>query len=292
MSDYDLLYPATYTFNLSGDGNNIGIAGETLSFVVVLPNFYRSTVWANTAPTCKFAQLSQASSCESYETEIIVTETFTSDFDELTLEISSILNPELPTSCDTTDITILSQTFFIIRIIEVASNKFMFESSSVVGGDNCLAFESIRIPITLEHREKIYAGLPTTLTYGISKPAANLKIKASIINDGFTFVPDVVEFNDYETLKKTVTVYIRNDVTPGNYTIQFQKYESEQQTYFRNILPITIEVLDPSTSDITKPTITIPEISISTVGYPVVVPVYLSMPTSTTISLFIHIEEE
>lgn len=116
-----------------------------------------------------------------------MTETFTSNFTSLTLEISSILNPALETYCETDDVTLLAHTFFIVRIIEVQSNKFLFESSSVVDGDNCLKFESIRIPISLEHPLIMVAGLAYNLTYGISRPASNLKIKASTLANGFTF---------------------------------------------------------------------------------------------------------
>lgn len=86
----------------------------------------------------------------------------------------------------------LEQTFFRIRIIEVVSNKFMFESSSVVDGLNCLKFESKRIPISLEHPLIMVAGLAYNITYGIIKPASNLKIKAKTTANGFSFSPDTV----------------------------------------------------------------------------------------------------
>ena len=155
-----------------------------------------------------------------------MTETFTANFTSLTLQISSILNPALETYCDTTDVALLSHTFFRIRIIEVQSNKFLFESSAVVDADNCLKFESIRIPISLEHPLVMVAGLAYNMTYGISKPASNLKIKASTTANGFTFSPRVVEFNDYYSLKNTAEIYLRSDIAPGNYTITFEKFES------------------------------------------------------------------
>ena len=65
------------------------------------------------------------------------------------------------------------------------------------------------------------AGLAYNLTYGISGPASNLKIRASTTTNGFTFDPNVVEFNDYYTLKKTSVVYLRSDIPAGNYTINF-----------------------------------------------------------------------
>lgn len=64
VSDYDLLYPSVYTFKFSGaSGNNIAIAGKKLSYVIVIPTFYKSTVWANGVLTCKFAELAVASPC-------------------------------------------------------------------------------------------------------------------------------------------------------------------------------------------------------------------------------------
>lgn len=56
VSDYDLLYPSMYTFSFSGSNNaNIAIANKQLSYVIVIPTFYKSTVWANGNLTCKFA---------------------------------------------------------------------------------------------------------------------------------------------------------------------------------------------------------------------------------------------
>ena len=54
VSDYDLLYPANYTFTFSAS-SFIAKAGRNLSYIVVIPTFYKSILWANTKPTCKFA---------------------------------------------------------------------------------------------------------------------------------------------------------------------------------------------------------------------------------------------
>ena len=67
VTDFDLLYPANYTFNFSAATGNIGIAGKNLSYIIVIPTFYKSTLWANSAPVCSFAQLSRTSSCYSYQ---------------------------------------------------------------------------------------------------------------------------------------------------------------------------------------------------------------------------------
>lgn len=126
------------------------------------------------------------------------------------------------------------------------------------------------------------AGLAYNITYGITKPASNLRIQALTTANGFSFRPTTVSFNDYYTLKQSTTVYLRSDIPPGNYTISFNKFESDVQTYFRNILPTTIQVISPSSSaTFVSPTITVPSISISTSGASVVVPVLFSLPSST-----------
>ena len=118
VSDYDLLYPSVYTFTFSSnDGNQVAIANKRLSYVIVMPSFYKSTLWANTDPVCKFANLATNSTCYSYESEIIITETFAANATKLVLSISKILNPSLETFCNTTDVSLLSNTFFKIRII-------------------------------------------------------------------------------------------------------------------------------------------------------------------------------
>lgn len=56
------------------------------------------------------------------------------------------------------------------------------------------------------------AGLSYTITYGIEQPASNLKIRASSLGNGFAFVPQTVEFEDYKTLSKTIALYLRADM--------------------------------------------------------------------------------
>lgn len=53
---------------------------------------------------------------------------------------------------------------------------------------------------------------------------------------------------------------------------------------------MTVEVLSPSSS-INKPSITIPSMSISTIGYPVYFPIVLSTPVSSDMSIAISIVE-
>lgn len=56
VSDYDLVYPANYTFTFSSSNNAfIAQAGKNLSYIIVIPTFYKSVLWANTNPVCKFA---------------------------------------------------------------------------------------------------------------------------------------------------------------------------------------------------------------------------------------------
>jgi hypothetical protein len=44
-----------YTFTFSGaSGNFIAIAGKRLSYIIVIPTFYKNTVWANGQFICKF----------------------------------------------------------------------------------------------------------------------------------------------------------------------------------------------------------------------------------------------
>jgi len=168
----------------------------------------------------------------------------------------------------------------------------MFESSSVVDNSNCLTFSAIRIPISLEYSLVMTAGLAYNITYGLSKPASNLKITAYIANSGFSFSPATVDFNDYYVLTKNTQLFLRSDIASGNYVIYFNKSESSQNTYFRNILPVTIAVSVAATSTIlSAPTISIPTMSVSTIGYPIVIPVQFSLPSSTEMTLFMNVVE-
>ena len=186
-----------------------------LSYIVVIPTFYKTILWANSAPVCRFAELNTSSSCESFQSEIIVTETFTSNYSKLTLSITTLLNPLLPTTCNTTDKSLLAHTFFVVRIINPNSNNFLYESSSVVDGSNCLTFSAVRIPVSVEYSLEMIAGLSYDITFGLTKAASNLKIKSSISSSGFSFDPDTVDFNDLYTLTKSTKLFLRTDVSPG-----------------------------------------------------------------------------
>ena len=224
VSDLDLLFPAVYTFKITGsNGANIGIQGKTISYIIVIPTFYKNTLWANNPPTCKFSVLASASSCTNSNGEIIVTQAFPANYSTLTLTITSLLNPSLPTSCNTTDTSILAQTFFIVRIIDTVSNSFLFESSAVVDSTNCLTFTAVRIPISLQYSLIMSAGLAYNITYGLSKPSTSLKITAYMNNSAFTFNPQTVDFNDYYTLTKTTQLFLRSDIPAGSYVIYFTK---------------------------------------------------------------------
>ena len=295
VTDLDLAYPANYTFTIeSSDGNFIGQENTQLSYIVVIPTFYKTILWANSAPVCQFAELNSTSTCESFQSEIIVTETFTANFTKLTLTISTLLNPLLPTTCDTTDKSLLAHTFFVVRIINPNSNTFLYESSSVVDSSNCLTFSAVRIPVSVEYSLEMIAGLSYDITFGLSKAASNLKIKSSISSSSFSFDPDTVDFNDLYTLTKSTKLYLRTDVSPGEYTITFTKSESDTQEFFRNILPVKITVVaaNASTATVATPTIKVRSMVDSTVGYPVEIPIDFSLPSSTEMTLFMNISEE
>ena len=66
------------------------------------------------------------------------------------------------------------------------------------------------------------AGLAYNITFGLTKPTSNLKISSVIDNTGFT--PAIVDFNNFYTLQKSTQLFLRSDVTPGNYTINFNKF--------------------------------------------------------------------
>ncbi len=210
------------------------------------------------------------------------------------MTISTLLNPSLPTSCNTKDTNILSQTFFIVRIIDTVSSSFLFESSSVVDSKNCLTFTAIRIPISLEYSLVMTAGLAYNITYGLTKNTNNLKITAFISNSGFTFSPATVDFDNLYISTKSTQLFLRSDVSPGTYVIYFNKAESSNQTNYRNILPVTITVSASNTTSsyVTTPTISIPSMSDSTVGYSVLIPVQFSLPSSTEMTLFMTVSEE
>lgn len=121
------------------------------------------------------------------------------------------------------------------------------------------------------------AGLAYNITYGLSKSSSNLKITAYIANSGFTFSPATVDFSNHYVQTKSTQLFLRSDVSPGTYVIYFNKSEASNQTEFRNILPVTITVTASNTTStstyVTIPTISIPSMSDSTIGYPVTIPV-------------------
>lgn len=90
-------------------------------------------------------------------------------------------------------------------------------------------------------------------------------------------------------MRNSTTLYLRSDIPAGEYVVKFNKYESEVNTYFRNILPITITVVKADSMNLIRPTISINSMTASTVGYPVYIPIDFSLPSSTEMTLFMSI---
>lgn len=76
-SDYDLLYPAVYTFVVASSGGiNVATAGQQLAIIITIPAFYSDTLWANSNMTCQLNGMT--SSCTRNNDEIIILRNFTS----------------------------------------------------------------------------------------------------------------------------------------------------------------------------------------------------------------------
>lgn len=105
------------------------------------------------------------------------------------------------------------------------------------------------------------AGLIYNFTFTITKPAINLRIIPYCSSIGVKFLPSTVSFTSYEVLQQNVQVYLRSDMAAGTYTINFTKYESSSQTYFRNILPIEITVVKFDSKSNQIPSINVSEMS-------------------------------
>lgn len=105
-----------------------------------------------------------------------------------------------------------------------------------------MEFKTVRIPIAVSYPLKMAAGLIYNFSFTITKPAINLRIQPYCTSVGVSFLPTIVSFNSYSVLQQTMQVYLRSDMAAGTYTINFTKFESSTQTFFRNILPIQITV--------------------------------------------------
>jgi len=66
---------------------------------------------------------------------------------------------------------------------------------------------------------------------------------------------------------------------PGTYSIGFSKSEDSTnlREFYEPLLPIIITVIDPSLKYNTSPTITIDNVEAETIGYPIEVPITLSI---------------
>jgi hypothetical protein len=241
-SDYDLLYPATYTFVVaSSSGVIVAQAGQQLAIIITIPAFYNDTLWANTNMTCMLNAVNSV--CTRNNDEVIILSNFTTDFTNLTMVLNALLNPSSPTFCNTTDVNLLMNTYFRVKIMNLLSNEILFETSATVNAGTCMQFSSLRIPIAVQFPLKMSAGLVYNFSFMITKPAINLKIIPYCTSIGVSFQPSQVSFNNYSLLQQNTQVFLRSDMPAGTYTITFTKLESSTQTYFRNILPIQITVV-------------------------------------------------
>lgn len=290
-SDYDLLYPAVYTFVVSSSGGiNIASSGQELAIIITIPTFYSDTLWANNNMTCTLSGVT--STCTRNNDEIIILRNFTSSYTSLTMVVNTLLNPSSPTFCNTTDVNLLVNTYFRVKIMNVLSNDILFETSATVDASTCMQFSSIRIPIAVQYPLTMFAGLVYNFTFTITKPAINLKVIPYCQSIGVSFLPRQVSFSNYSILQQNSEVFLRSDMAAGIYTVTFTKLESSVQTYFRNILPIQITVAKFDSTSNEVPSVNVTSMVASTIGYPVIVPVVLSEPASIQMVLTITVLEE
>lgn len=290
-SDYDLLYPAIYTFVVSSNGGiNVAVSGQQLAIIITIPAFYSDTLWANNNMTCQLNSVT--STCSRNNDEIIILRNFTSSYTSLTMVINTLLNPSSPTFCNTTDVNLLINTYFRVKIMNVLSNDILFETSATVDASTCMTFSSLRIPIAVQYPLKMSAGLIYNFSFTITKPAINLKVIPYCQSIGVSFLPQQVSFSNYSLLQQNSEVYLRSDMAAGIYTVTFTKLESSTQTFFRNILPVQITVVKFDNTSNQVPSINVTSMVTSTIGYPVVVPVRLSSPASIQMVLTITVLEE
>lgn len=124
-SDYDLLFPSVYTFSVESlGGQQIAQPGQQLAIVITIPHFYDDTLWANLEHVCTLN--TAIVTCTRYDDEIILLKNFTTSETVFTITVSKLLNPSSPTYCNTTDVNLLVNTYFRVKIMNTLSNDILF----------------------------------------------------------------------------------------------------------------------------------------------------------------------
>lgn len=84
---------------------------------------------------------------------------------------------------------------------------------------------------------------------------------------------------------------VGSNVLPGKYWINFTKFESTGSTFYKPILPVLITVV-AGTNQSNNATIAAKLTTYSYIGYPIVVPIVLSVPSASPMTLVIAVKEE
>lgn len=293
VSDTDTLVPAIYKIQLASN-TPILTPGKSLAVIVLLPNFYNSTFYADTNVGCWLSPFSGSRyNCSLYGNELVtlINTTSTTSLSTLNITIDSIYNPPNDTYCNTTDIGMLERTYFRVKVLDLSTNQILMETSAAVDARTCLAFTSYRIPISVSYYSTMQSGLISTMNYSISQVTNSMKLTPYCSNLGITFNPKTIDFNSYNTTTVMNSIVIRSDVTPGSYWINYTKSESTVKTYYKPLLPILINVVTGNNSNSSaNATVTALFNTYSYVGYPIVVPIVLSVPSSTPLTLTLSIK--
>lgn len=223
----------------------------------------------------------------------VVNTTATTSLSSLNITVDSIYNPSNDTLCNTTDISMLERTYFRVKVLDLSTNRIIVETSSTVDARTCLTFSSYRIPISVSFFSTMQSGLVSTMNYSIRQPTNSLKLTPYCSNLGITFSPKTIDFSNYNTSTVANSIVIRSDVTPGSYWINFTKSESTAKTYYKPVLPILVKVVTGASAMLNdNATVRAVFDSYSYIGYPIVVPILLSVPSATPLTLVLTVKEE
>jgi hypothetical protein len=237
--------------------------------------------------------------CALYGTEILLyalsLNANTATATTYVLNLINLVNPDIAQICP-------PGSFFEVRLIDSIARDVVLQSSVLVAPSlpPCLKFTNTLYGVDVRGASVLMAGISYEYTLTISRAANGLSFTPSASVLGIQFTPQRIDFNDFSAgTTATFRVQVLPSVQPGQYTLRFDKSEPSPEQYLA-VVPFTVTVLaiggsssgtsdDSSSPSVLQstPTVTVKDVQVDTIGYPINVPVVLSAPAANLMYLTI-----
>lgn len=237
-SDYDTRYPSNLLLTLTAPNNGSVLPAGSFQLRVLLPPSYQQVLYAASALTCALDSVATPCSLQGQLVQLTVLVAVAAE--QLTLQISGLVNPVVETVCLTEDTLLLRETTVLLEVEDSAGNVRQNKPVSAIS--NCLPFKNVRRNLEANFPTIINAGLIYSYSFSINVPTNNLIVSVTSNCSELSFNPSNAAFTSF-TQKTAIGEFSARSDSPNGLIcrLQFLNYDQNLNLY-KYILPLTLNV--------------------------------------------------